>query len=186
LVYAATGGYAERLRAAGFHHLPLPIAALVPCSGAAASLRDKGGSVLAIVISSQRRNPEFAAVSEQRLVAMGPPLRVLIIEDSETDAQLLLRELRRGDYDPSYERVQTAAEMRAALARREWDVVLADYTLPEFRAMAALALLQEQGYDLPFIIVSGSIGEDVAEAAMKPGAHDYQMKSLLNRLNTSN
>src|SRR3569623_2419962 len=94
--------------------LTAPIAALLPCSGSAASLRDKGGSALAYVIVSQRRNPEFAAVSEQRLVAMGPPLRVLIIDDSENDAQLLLRELRRGDYDPSYERVQTAAEMRAA------------------------------------------------------------------------
>ncbi|MBI4771868.1 MAG: response regulator, partial [Chloroflexi bacterium] len=84
---------------------------------------------------------------------MSTPLRVLIVEDSEDDALLLLRELRRGGYASAYERVETPEAMRAALARQPWDIVLSDYSMPHFSGPAALALLQESGLDLPFIIV---------------------------------
>jgi PAS domain S-box-containing protein len=91
---------------------------------------------------------------------MGTPISVLIVEDSEDDAELLLLELESGGYEPISERVDTAAAMQAALAGRPWDVVIADYAMPRFSALAALKLLQESGLDLPFIIVSGAIGED--------------------------
>ncbi len=110
------------------------------------------------------------------------PLRVLIVEDSEDDLLLLLRELRRGEYTLDYVRVETAVEMQAALDRQAWDIVIADYTLPRFSAPAALELLQQQHQDLPFIIVSGTIGEDAAVAAMRAGAHDYLLKNNLVRL----
>jgi two-component system, cell cycle sensor histidine kinase and response regulator CckA len=109
-------------------------------------------------------------------------LRVLIVEDSEDDLLLLLRELRRGDYTLDYVRVETAVEMQAALDRQAWDIVIADYTLPRFSAPAALELLQHRQRDLPFIIVSGTIGEDAAVAAMRAGAHDYLLKDNLVRL----
>jgi PAS domain S-box-containing protein len=113
---------------------------------------------------------------------MNKPLRVLVVEDSEADTELLLRLLRKSGYDPIYERVQTAPAMKAALARRSWDVVLADYRMPEYGALEALATLRETGLDLPFIVVSGGIGETTAVAAMKAGAHDYLMKDNLARL----
>ena len=109
-------------------------------------------------------------------------LRVLIVEDSENDAALLLREIRRGQCDVVSERVETAAAMRAALAKQSWDIVISDYSMPHFSAPAALKVVQESGVDLPFIIVSGAIGEDSAVAAMKVGAHDYLMKGNLARL----
>ena len=113
---------------------------------------------------------------------MGRPLRVLMVEDSEDDELLLLRALRRGSYEPTAERVETAAAMKAALDGGEWDLVLSDYSMPYFSAPAALALLQESGLDLPFIIVSGAIGEETAVEAMRVGAHDYVSKDNLARL----
>ncbi len=113
---------------------------------------------------------------------MNSQLHILIVEDSEDDLLLLLRELRRGGYTPDYERVETAADMQAALDRQLWDLVIADYTLPRFSAPEALALLQTQQQDLPFIIVSGTIGEEAAVAAMRAGAHDYLLKNNLARL----
>jgi PAS domain S-box-containing protein len=113
---------------------------------------------------------------------MGVPLRVLIVEDQEDDALLLLRVLRRAGYDPTSERVDTIVAFAAALDRQEWDVVIADYSLPEFNGIATLPLIKARQLDLPFLIVSGSIGEDIAVAAMKAGAHDYIMKSNLSRL----
>ena len=111
------------------------------------------------------------------------PLRVLIVEDSTDDTLLLLRELRRGGYDPQHERVDTAEGMRAALEKQEWDVVISDHAMPAFSAPAALKLLQAGGWpDLPFIIVSGHIGEDAAVKAMKAGAHDFVSKDGLARL----
>ncbi|MFB2973210.1 GAF domain-containing protein [Aerosakkonema sp. BLCC-F183] len=109
-------------------------------------------------------------------------LRVLVIEDSEDDAELLVYELERGGYAVIYERVDTPTAMSASLEQQEWDVALADYSLPGFSAPAALNLLKQKGLDLPFIIVSGTIGEDVAVAAMKAGAHDYLTKGKLARL----
>jgi PAS domain S-box-containing protein len=109
-------------------------------------------------------------------------LRAIVVEDSEDDALLLLRVLRKGGYAVTYQQVTTAAEMKAALTDKEWDLVLADYTLPKFSALDALALLQSMALDLPFIVVSGTIGEGQAVAAMKLGAHDYLLKGNLARL----
>jgi PAS domain S-box-containing protein len=109
-------------------------------------------------------------------------LRVLIVEDSTDDAKLVIQELRRAGYPVEFERVETAAEMREVLDRTTWDAVIADWTMPKFTAAAALALLKERGLDLPFIIVSGTIGEETAVEAMRAGAHDYVLKDRLRRL----
>ena len=109
-------------------------------------------------------------------------LRVLIVEDSEDDMLLMLRELNRGGYTLDYVRVDTPVAMEAALDRQLWDIAIADYTLPAFSAPEALKLLQNRGLDIPFIIVSGTIGEEIAVAAMKAGAHDYIIKGSLTRL----
>ena len=117
---------------------------------------------------------------------MGAPLRVLLVEDSENDALLLLRQLKRGGYEPSSRRVDTAGEMEAALEDQAWDLVISDHNMPAFNSLAALDLLRSKGFvDLPFIIVSGRIGEDAAVSAMKAGAHDYIMKDNLARLNSA-
>lgn len=113
---------------------------------------------------------------------MTTPLRVLIVEDSEDDAALLVRELRRAGYEPDHMRVDTLDAMRAALLERIWDVILADFSVPGFGAPQALGLMTALGLDLPFIIVSGSIGEDVAVGMMRAGAQDYVMKGNLTRL----
>lgn len=113
---------------------------------------------------------------------MGTPIRVLFVEDSEDDALLLISELREAGYDPAFERVDSAEAMKAALATQPWDLVISDYSMRRFSASAALTLLQESGLDLPFIIVSGAIGEDAAVSAMKAGAHDWVMKSNPARL----
>jgi DNA-binding NtrC family response regulator len=109
-------------------------------------------------------------------------LRILIIEDSEDDSELLLWELRRGDFEPVWERVETEQGMIAALERQPWDLVIADYVMPRFTGLAALHLLQKRGIDLPFIVVSGKVGEETAVEAMKAGAHDYFLKGQLARL----
>src|SRR5574341_70491 len=113
---------------------------------------------------------------------MAKLLRVLIVEDSEDDARLLLRELRRGGYNVTHERVDTAEALNAALDQQVWDIVISDYSLPQFSGPAALALVQKKGLDLPFIIMSGTIGEEIAVETMKAGAHDYIMKNNLARL----
>jgi signal transduction histidine kinase len=110
------------------------------------------------------------------------PLRVLLVEDSPDDAELTIAALADGGYQPTVERVDNAAAMSAALERAPWDVVISDYTLPGFDAPSALATLQARGLDLPFIIVSGTVGDDVAVAAMKAGAHDFIVKGKLARL----
>ncbi len=110
-----------------------------------------------------------------------PPLRCLLIEDSEDDARLTLRSLHAA-YDVTSIRVETPEALRAALARQPWDVVLCDYRMPRFSGLEALVLLQASGLDLPLIIVSGTIGEEAAVAAMRAGAHDYVMKHNLPRL----
>ena len=110
-------------------------------------------------------------------------LRVLHVEDSPDDAMLVLRELSKGDYEVSAERVDTPAAMREALDKDTWDIVIADYSMPHFSAPAALKLLQNSGLDLPFIIASATVTEEMAVAAMKAGAHDFVMKDNLARLN---
>ncbi len=113
---------------------------------------------------------------------MERPLRVLLVEDSPDDALLLERQLRRGGYAPTIERVDSASQLNAALAHPDWDVVITDHNMPGFSAEAALELVRESGLDAPVIIVSGSIGEEIAVAAMKAGAADYIMKNNLSRL----
>lgn len=113
---------------------------------------------------------------------MSKSLRVLNIEDSESDALLLLHELRKGGYEPEFMKVDTSDEMKTALKGNIWDVVISDYVMPGFSGLDALKLLKESGLDLPFIIVSGKIGEDIAVGAMKAGAHDYIVKGNLARL----
>lgn len=110
------------------------------------------------------------------------PIRVLIVEDSENDVQLLMRELRKAGFVPSYKRVETKPGMLSALGGQKWDLVVSDFVMPEFSGIEALKTLRETGTDLPFIIVSGQIGEDVAVEAMKAGAHDYIMKGNPKRL----
>jgi len=109
-------------------------------------------------------------------------LHVLIIEDSESDAELVIRRLKKGGYTIYHERVETAEEMKAALAMLSWDIIIADYKLPHFNAPSALLLLQKSGLDIPFIVVSGTVGEETAVEVMKAGAHDYLMKDKLTRL----
>ena len=113
---------------------------------------------------------------------MSQALRTLIVEDMEDDALLLVRALQRAGYDVIHERVDTAEDMMAALARHSWDIVVSDYSMPNFTGTGALALLKKSGLDIPFIFVSGTIGEDTAVAAMKAGAQDYIMKGNLARL----
>jgi signal transduction histidine kinase/FixJ family two-component response regulator len=114
---------------------------------------------------------------------MSIPLNLLLVEDSEADALLIIRELKHGGYKPTtFKRVDTPEGFRAALVERDWDVIISDYSLPRFSGSNALKLLQESEIDLPFIIVSGTIGEEIAVGAMKAGAHDYVMKDNLARL----
>ena len=113
---------------------------------------------------------------------MDSPLRVLIVEDSVEDAELLVRELERGGYRVTAECVQTAAALKDALARATWDLVISDYDLPAFSGSAALSVLQATGLDIPFIMISGTIGEEIAVSALKAGAHDFLVKGRLARL----
>ena len=116
---------------------------------------------------------------------MGKPLRVLMVEDSEDDVLLMIRALKKGGYDPVYERVETAMAMREALQKKTWDVILCDYKMPQFSGLAAISLLTETSMDIPLIIVSGTIGEELAAECMRLGAHDYIIKSNLSRLSSA-
>jgi len=113
---------------------------------------------------------------------MGKPLRTLIVEDNEQDALLLLRELKRGGFDVTFERVDTPEAMSDALEQQRWDIVLSDYSMPRFSGPMALALLKELQLDLPFIIISGTVSEDIAVDALHAGAHDFMAKGKLGRL----
>jgi PAS domain S-box-containing protein len=113
---------------------------------------------------------------------MEQPLRVLLVEDSEPDALLIEQELRRGDCRVVCQRVETGPEMLRELKRHPWDVIICDYMLPGFGALAAIKMLKELKLDIPFLIVSSVIGEETAVAVMKAGAHDYVMKNNLTRL----
>ncbi|HVV01950.1 MAG TPA: response regulator, partial [Verrucomicrobiae bacterium] len=109
-------------------------------------------------------------------------LRVLVIEDCEADAVLLLRALQKGGFEPRPLRVADPLSLRQALHTGQWDLILADHSMPDFSARDALELVKKQGLDVPFIIVSGHIEETTAVAAMRAGAHDYVMKDRLARL----
>lgn len=111
-----------------------------------------------------------------------PLLRILLVEDTEDDALLLLREIQNSGYSVDCERVETAEAMKSALDEEAWDVIISDYSLPHFSAPQALAVMKESGYDLPFIIVSGTTTEENAVSALKAGAHDFVIKGRLARL----
>ncbi|MDT8369219.1 MAG: response regulator [Longimicrobiales bacterium] len=113
---------------------------------------------------------------------MSEPLAALLVEDDEDDAVLLLRELERGGYEVTHRRVETSEALEEALDEREWDVVFADYSMPGFRGTDALVMVRERGLDVPFMFVSGTIGEAVAVNAMKAGANDYFVKGDFARL----
>jgi len=115
-------------------------------------------------------------------VTMPALLRVLIVDDSEDDTSLIIRKLSSGGYDPKWERVDSSEAMKNALKREDWDIILCDYKMPNFNAPAALKLAHGNKTDIPFIVVSGAIGEDTAVALMKSGAHDYVMKDKLAKL----
>ncbi|HTX18076.1 MAG TPA: PAS domain S-box protein [Bacteroidota bacterium] len=113
---------------------------------------------------------------------MANELSVLIVEDSENDAALIMRQLEKAQYAVRSERVESSHGMKEALSRSKWDLILSDYSLPRFDALSALKLLLESGQDIPFIVVSGTIGEETAVELMRAGAHDYVMKDKLSRL----
>jgi len=113
---------------------------------------------------------------------MSKAIRVLLVEDSEADALLMLNELKRAGFDAIAERVESAAEMEAMLDCQTWDIVLGDYSLPGFGGIKALKLLQARGLDTPFISVSGMVGEEVVVETMKAGASDYVLKDRMTRL----
>lgn len=113
---------------------------------------------------------------------MSTNISVLVVEDSDDDCELLLRELKKGGFDPVWRRVETSDSLAEALEQRSWDVIFADYTMPGFSGTRALSMVRGSGSDAPFIFVSGTIGEDIAVAAMRAGAQDYIMKNNLRRL----
>jgi PAS domain S-box-containing protein len=115
---------------------------------------------------------------------MGDALRVLTVEDNELDAELVILALKRSGYEVTHARVQTAAGLREALAQ-SWDVILSDYSMPGFDGLEALRLVREQGMDVPFLIVSGTIGEETAVAALQAGADDFLIKGKLGRLKSA-
>ncbi len=109
-------------------------------------------------------------------------LHVLVVDDSEDDCLLIARALERENFKLYHQRVENAADLERALDARVWDLILSDYSMPRFNGAEALALCQRKGFDIPFIIVSGRIGEETAVEMMRAGAHDYVMKDDLNRL----
>lgn len=113
---------------------------------------------------------------------MKETIRVLVIEDNDDDARLEIDELRSGGYDIVYKRVETRNATREALVNEQWDFIISDYSLPQFSGLDALEELKATGNDIPFIFVSGTIGEEIAVAAMKAGVHDYIMKDNMTRL----
>ncbi|MBI4624916.1 MAG: PAS domain S-box protein [Verrucomicrobia bacterium] len=113
---------------------------------------------------------------------MTKPLHILIVEDSASDAGLVARHIEHAGYEVRWERVDTATDLRAALEREPWHVILCDYSMPDFSGTEALAIVRASGCDVPFIFVSGTMGEDAAVEAMRAGAHDYVVKGSLKRL----
>jgi PAS domain S-box-containing protein len=113
---------------------------------------------------------------------MNKELRVLVIEDSEKDTLLLMRELEDAGYNPAYWQADSAAAMTSALEQQPWDIVICDHSMPGFDSTEALGILRAKDVDIPFIVVSGTIGEDFAVDMMKAGANDYVMKGSRARL----
>lgn len=113
---------------------------------------------------------------------MGQPLHVLIVEDSKVDTELVVQELKAGGFDPDYKRVDRPMAFKEALEEDSWDLIISDYVMPHFSEPAAMEILKKSKKDIPFIVISGKIGEETAVTAMKSGANDYVMKDKLARL----
>ncbi|TCK19427.1 PAS domain S-box-containing protein/diguanylate cyclase (GGDEF)-like protein [Thiogranum longum] len=113
---------------------------------------------------------------------MTAPIRMLLVEDNDDDAQLLLVRLRRAGYTPDYIRVDNADSLKQALQDHDWQIVVSDYAMPGFSGLEALRILREHNRNTPFILVSGTVGEEIAVEAMRLGANDYIMKDNLTRL----
>src|SRR3954447_15955124 len=135
-----------------------------------------------VPVRERTANKIMDADQENRSKPASRQLRVLLVEDSEQDALLLQLQLSEAAWKTDCKRVFSERSMRQALAENEWDLVISDYVLPGFSGLKALSILRQEGKDIPFIIVSGMIGEETAVAAMKAGAHDYLMKDNLARL----
>ena len=129
-----------------------------------------------------KKNAQSAINKPKSKISKPQSLRVLMVEDSEDDVLLIIRELKKGGYNPVYERVETATAMEKAFRENQWDIILCDYKLPKFNATSAIAVLKETNIDIPFLLVSGSIGEETAVECMRLGAQDYIMKDNLSRL----
>lgn len=113
---------------------------------------------------------------------MNKPLNALILDDSKSDAELLLYELQSGGFSVNYLVVDNAEDMKRALAEHSWEIILSDYSMPSFTAIDALKIMQDEGLDLPFIVISGTVGEDTAVTVMKAGANDFFVKGHLKRI----
>ena len=151
---------------------------LHPQTGGLQSVR-RGCSATGNLLAHAQRG---AAIIDHTNDNSSGELRVLIVEDSEDDAALLLMELRRGRWKIVHERVDTPRAMADALAAHPWDLIIADYSMPYFSGPAALTMLRERAGDIPFILVSGQVGEETAVQAMKAGANEYLFKGDLQRL----
>jgi CheY-like chemotaxis protein len=113
---------------------------------------------------------------------MGKPLRILLVEDSERDAALILLYLRRGGYEPTLERVETRFEMKTKLDSGDWDIIISDFNLPGFNAYASLKVLQESGRRIPFIVLSGEISQEIIDGVTKAGANAYLAKYEMRQI----
>ena len=113
---------------------------------------------------------------------MGKAIRLLIVEDVEDDALLLVREIRTGGFEPVFKRVESEKDLAEALKAETWDIIISDYGMPGFNGIDALRMAKNYDPDIPFFLISGEIGEEVAVRAMKEGAGDYLMKDNLKRL----
>jgi PAS domain S-box-containing protein len=156
-------------------------ASLITLVGGPKNVKSGGTSSAAVLVGGDmndvERNEDPLTEPNQK-----QPLRVLLVEDSEFDALMLVRHLQTHHYQTVHKRVENQQEMEKALTDQEWDVILCDYQLPGFGVMPALTLLKRKGLDLPFIVVSGAIGEELAVDLMRAGAHDFIGKGRLSRL----
>lgn len=115
---------------------------------------------------------------------MGKPLNILIAEDSQDDADLVLAQLRHAGFDPKWKRVEVEADFLSEV-KKSPDIIISDYSMPEFSGLRAAEILQETGLNIPFILISGTVGEDIAVQAMKYGATDYFLKDRTARLGSA-
>ncbi|HEY3057264.1 MAG TPA: response regulator [Thermoanaerobaculia bacterium] len=113
---------------------------------------------------------------------MAKTLRILLVEDSERDAALILLYLRRGGYEPTLQRVETRFEMKAKLETADWDIIISDFNLPGFNAYASLKVLQESGRRIPFIVLSGEISQEIIDGVTKAGANEYLAKYEMRQI----